>query len=235
MRSHSVSSIRLSVLMLAVAVAYTPSGFSRADSGTSALHQSGFVAEHVIRRRGSDRILERSTVSVSEHGLKVRNLDAGFDLILNYRDETLWLLDHRRRLRHAVPVVYSDAEFNVDGPGSEALTASALDSGILSRSACAGLTPVKTFDARWRGRPVTISTCVNTAGNPLYRHWYSPTVGLVVRTLDTRGVIEELRRVRPLANAHGFLTVDPTLREVSLQEFFETPEDLQRFDTSGLF
>lgn len=194
------------------------------------LREQGFTADHIVRHRSSDAVLETSVVSVSEHGLKVRHADTGFDVVLNYTAGTFWLIDTVRGIRHSVPVTFSDPDADTDMPGAEASRHAALDAGILSTEACAGLTATNPFEARWRGRDVTISTCVDAQGDPQYRHWYSSDIGLVIRTMDTTGFVEELRNIRRSENTHALLDVSEDLRVVSVEEFFPSQVRLQRFE-----
>ncbi len=198
------------------------------------LRESGFTADHVILQRGSDTILERSHVSVSADGYRVEQHPRGFQILVNHRSGELWIVDRLRGIKHQVPVVI-DSGTQADPlamvtPGKQLVD---MNPGILDTEPCVGLVEQDAFVARWRGRTSTISTCRSTSGEALVRHWYDDGVGVVVRTMDTTGRIEELRNIVAVSLSEAHFAAPSNLHPVDLQFFFAGAGQLERYDITS--
>ncbi len=195
------------------------------------LRQTGLRADHVLIKRGSDRVLERSRISLSHDGLRVEQSRTGMRMVLNYSEQKFWLVDLSRGVQHEVPANFVDLRQTneTDQAVLDRPRDIQIDSGLLAVSACAGLTVDSAFDAIWRALPVTISECSDGDGQPVVRHWFNARIGLVIRTMDTEGRIEELRTVKPARFPSGYFSVSPSLRKVAIKEFFTGAKTLQRY------
>lgn len=198
---------------------------------TPPLRETGLRADHVVIKRGSDRVLESNRLSLDQNGLRMEQEFEGFRLTANYSEDRLWLADLSRGVQHEIPVTFVDRS---EGPGSaESVVIGErgieVDSGLLSSQACAGLVEISAFEATWRALPVTISECADGDLTPVVRHWFNSRIGLVIRTMDTQGRIEELRAIQSADLPDDYFSVDPDLREVDIAEFFTGAKPLQRY------
>ena len=91
-----------------------------------------------------------------------------------------------------------------------------------------------TFETRWRGRSVSVSTCGDEELRPVVRHWFDATVGLVVRSLSRDGRVEELRDIRAMSLSPSTFNVSDDLRDVGIREFMLGTSELGEFPASSV-
>lgn len=210
---------------------------SDSESDAPPLREIGLRAEHVVLQRGSDQLLEQSSITLSAHGIRIEHRYNGLAIFANYRDNELWLVDRWRRVRHQVPVTFVDTSADASPSHLAAATDSLLvqartdllDDGFMSDSACAGMRELGQFDASWRGRPVSISTCARVDGSPMVRHWFNDELGLVIRTMDTKGHINELRGIQSASFPDDHFIANSLFRSVDIREFLSGSESLAVF------
>lgn len=200
-------------------------------AGAETMFNTGLRAEFVQLRQGSDHVLERNQLLLSEHGMRLDQEGLGFRMLSNAADEKTWYIDRLRSVAFESPMPARKSGGNESLVVAGIPIESKVIPGLMDRQVCNAHQVSEAFDSRWRGRDVSISTCVDDRGRVVARQWFSPEVGVVIRNVSPRGQIEELRDIQPMDVTADSFRLDESLRVVDAAEFFQgSALGLDRFD-----
>ena len=195
---------------------------------------TGLVAEHVFREAEDGPIVDLRRVQTSEHGMRATSMGilggepylGPSELLASDALEALWLIDRERRVVHRVPLVAGDPAADAS-PGAP--SAPGAHGGVFARVPCEGAEAAEVGASTWRGRAVTLHDCLDPSGERLARQAYDAAAGIVVRSVERGGAVEEVRAIRALALGPERFVPSGTLREVGLREFLEGPSALESY------
>jgi hypothetical protein len=177
--------------------------------------QQSFSAHYRYVHQPSDTLLDEALVLVSDAGIRVEQLldDSGNVFIANYETGRYWFLDQHRQVVHEVPFAADDTAVEKDRHEEEVAT----DLGFVQFSPCAGMDALMTGTETWHGRTVQHWTCTLDA-QPVAEHWFAVVPGIVVRTSDHEGYVQELVDIRDRPVDAGDLLPPLHFRAVSIEE-----------------
>jgi hypothetical protein len=157
------------------------------------------TAERLIRDTHTNEVLSRDLVQLSSEGLRSRQSlpDNHLELLQNFHDDRLWMMDWDRKIMHEVT-----AEDNLANNDSEAelFVAQQGDqpqSSVLAAEPCIDLNAVEVGLASWRGQPVTVWRCEFADGEPFSELFFNELWSLGVREERIDQTTIELVNIKP--------------------------------------
>lgn len=157
------------------------------------------TAERIIRDTHTNNLISKDMVQLSALGLRSRQSspDNNLELLQNFVDDKLWMIDWDRKILHEIT-----AENNIasDNPEEVAFIAQQGDqpqSSVMAAEPCIDLRAVKVGLARWRGQPVTVWRCEYADGEQFSELFYNEIWQLGVREERIDQTTIELVNIKP--------------------------------------
>lgn len=240
-RSLSLSLVLPLVLGTANAVAQSlPAETVDPDPDRSRRTLPSVVAEHVARHEPSGIELGRARLELAPEGLRARRDGAGgaLELLQDFVDGRVWLIDHRRGVSHALaPVDLADPDADADTVGDASLPSPWTGSGLLGPRPCAGRPSRALGTGRWRGRRVSAHRCLAERAGGASGGTASVAIelvdrehGIVVYRRDANGRVDALQGLRAARFPASHFVPPARLRAVDAREFALGAPALGTFD-----
>ncbi|ASJ74661.1 hypothetical protein [Granulosicoccus antarcticus] len=174
-----------------------------------------FSALYRHHHQPSQTLLSEAQVLYSGHGVRVEQDKGGSGniFIANFAEDKFWFVDQHRQLLHTLPVTISKDEFE----SSSSQPVMGNSAGFLQFSPCNGMEGKQGERDLWQGRIVQRWTC-SYQGEAVEEQWFSPTLGVVVRSSTLDGYVSELTDVRERETRPHNFQPPSDYRSVSIEE-----------------
>lgn len=157
------------------------------------------TAERVIRDTHSNDVISKDLVQLSAKGLRSRQSspDNNLELLQNFVDEKLWMIDWDRKILHEITAENNLAGSIADKEPFIAQQGDQPQSSVLAAEPCIDLQAVEIGLSRWRGQPVTVWRCEYADGEQFSELFYNEVWQLGVREERIDQTTIELVNIKP--------------------------------------
>ncbi len=169
--------------------------------------------------------LSKARVYLSPYGMRIeQRLDqARIAVYHNFSTGQIWFLNIDRGVVHELPLELTEDSESVD------VTESGFRLGFIDTVPCSSLEGIKRMDVRWRGRQVSLWDCYLKSKEAVAMQHYDDSIGLVVRSEYTDGVVMQIEDIDFRHYETIFFVPSNKYRVVSMHEFMTGAPEIEKY------
>ena len=196
---------------------------SKSKETSTRLSLSASIQQYNLREPDQK---ETTWVSLSPFGMRTRSASGEAEIVKNFLQRRVWLLNLKRRIQHEIDVPAFEQRFP---EFAHLLLGSETRSNVLGESACTDFIAEYVGVRDWRGQAVEEWLCKNDDGTVNSNQYFSQRWQFVVRVAFPDLTVEEAVNIKEKHFSPGDFQQTADMESVGLDYFFEGKKQLDKF------